>query len=160
MQRRAFLRLILAGTAGLALSGCGFRLRGLDAPGPVIDELALAGPDTPLARRVKERLEASGTRVHDAAPLVLNLGAEAVREQRLSVLDTGPRELEMTLAVPFSVQRRADGAYHLAQQHLEVSERFIISDAQLLVQEEIREETLAQLHREAARRLLDRLRSL
>ncbi len=34
MQRRTFLTLSLVGGAGLALAGCGFRLRGLDSPRP------------------------------------------------------------------------------------------------------------------------------
>ncbi|MCG6656314.1 hypothetical protein HOP52_00790 [Halomonas campisalis] len=160
MQRRTLLSLGLAGAAGLALSGCGFRLRGFDTPDTGLEELSLAGPDSELARRVAERLEAAGTRVHDQAPLILNLGAESFGERRLSVLDSGPREIESILTVPFSVQRRTDGAYRLSQQTLEVSNRFTISDANLLAQEEIREDARERLRREATRQLLDRLRSL
>lgn len=160
MQRRTLLALGLSGTAALALAGCGFRLRGFDAPDAGLAELALAGPDGPLARRVAERLEAAGTRVHDPAPLVLNLGAEAIRERQRSVRDSGSRELESTLTAPFSVQRRSDGAYLLDQQQLEVSTQFTISDDNLLAQERLREEAHERLRRDAARQLLERLRPL
>ncbi|MFY0990405.1 LPS assembly lipoprotein LptE [Halomonas sp. C05BenzN] len=160
MQRRTFLHLGLATGASLALSGCGFRLRGFDSPESVLPELALAGPDSDLARLAAERLESAGTRLHAGAPLVLNLPGEEFRERSLSVLDSGPRELEMVLRVPFSVQRQADGAYLLDQQTLEQSARFTVSDGNLLAQDDIREETRAQLRHEAVNRLLDRLRGL
>ncbi len=160
MQRRTFLTLGLAGIAGLVLTGCGFRLRGFDEPGAVIDELALAGPDSEFSRLARERLEASGTRVHEGAARVLNLGQEETRRRNLSVLDSGPREEEMTLIVPFSVQRRRDGAYLLDQQQLEVSTRYTVSDANLLIQDDLRDEARLGLRKAAARQLLDRLRSL
>lgn len=160
MQRRTFLTLGLAGTAGLALAGCGFRLRGFDDPSPVLDELSLAGPDGELSRLSRERLEAAGTRVRDGAALRLNLGEAEIRRRGLSVLDSGPRDEEMTLVAPFSVQRASDGAYLLDQQRLEVSTRYTVSDADLLNQEELREEARRELLDAAVRQLLDRLRAL
>lgn len=160
MQRRTFIRLALAGTAGLSLAGCGYRLRGLDTPGPILSEIAIAGSDSDFSRMVRERLESSDTNVHDQAPLVLNLGAEDFLERQIDVLDSGPRELEMELRVPYSVQRRTDGAYRLPQQQLEVVTRFTVSDDNLLTQEDLREETRLELRRDATRRLLERLRSL
>lgn len=160
MQRREFLNLALAAGAALAITGCGFRLRGFDTPGLAVDELALAGTDSELARLVAERLASLGTRVHDDASLVLNLGPETFRERQLGVLDSGPQEQEMSLSVPFSVQRRNDGAYRLPQQRLEVATRFIVSDDDLLAQDDLREEARHDLRQEALRRLFDRLRSL
>ncbi len=160
MQRRSFLGIMLVGGAGLGLAGCGYRLRGLDTPGPAISELAIAGRDSDLAGMVRARLESSDTLVHAQAPLVLNLGAEAFRERPLGIQGAGPRELEMELRVPYSVQRRSDGAYRLPQRQLEVVTRFTVSDDNLLAQEELREETRQELRRDAARRLLDELRSL
>lgn len=160
MQRRTFLTLGLTGIASLALSGCGFRLRGFGEPTAVINELALSGSDSDLSRLTRKRLEDSGTRVHDGAVRVLNLGQEETQRRNLSVLDSGPREEEMTLIVPFSVQRRRDGAYLLDQQQLEVSTRYTVSDANLLTQDDLREEARQALREAAVRRLLDRLRSL
>lgn len=160
MQRRGFLNLAMAAGAAMVLTGCGFRLRGFDTPGLALDELALAGDDSELARLVEERLTAIGIRVNDNAPLVLNLGPETFRERQLSVLDSGPQEQEMSLTVPFSVQRRSDGAYRLSDQRLEVSTRFTVSDDNLLAQDELREEARQDLRQEAQRRLFDRLRAV
>lgn len=160
MQRRTLLQLGLAVGASLALAGCGFRLRGLDQPVVAIDALALEGADSELARQVANRLERAGTRVNRQAENVLNLGVERFRERRLSVLDSGPRELEMTLEVPFSVQRRVDGAYLLDQQRLEVNERLTVNDDELLAQDDLREATRARLRSEAVRQLMDRLRAV
>lgn len=160
MHRRTFLAFALAGTAGLGLIGCGFRLRGLDGPVALPPALALSGPDSDLQRLVRSRLDASGSRVHDDAPWQLNLGAEHFRQRHLSVLDAGPRDEEMTLNVPFSVQRRADGAYLLDQQWLEVSTRYTVSDTDLLGQEDLRAEARQELRNDAVRQLFDRLASL
>ncbi|SEK48298.1 LPS assembly lipoprotein LptE [Halomonas daqiaonensis] len=160
MQRRSLLQFGLTAGASLALAGCGFRLRGFDQPVVAIDALAVEGADSELARRVTRRLESAGTRVHDQAALVLNLGTENFRERRLSVLDSGHRDLEMTLAVPFSVQRRADGAYLLDQQRLEVSEHLTVNDDQLLAQDDLREETRDRLRDDAVSQLMNRLRAL
>ncbi|WP_231613671.1 LPS-assembly lipoprotein LptE [Halomonas sp. BC04] len=90
MQRRTFLGLLLSGSASLGLAGCGYRLRGLDSPGPALSELAIAGSDSDFAEMVRDRLESSDTHVHAQAPLVLNLGAEAFRERPLGTQGTGP----------------------------------------------------------------------
>lgn len=160
MHRRDFLHLTLISGATLALAGCGFRLRGLNGPERVSDELALAGPDSDVLRLAKERLQAAGTRVHDEAPRVLNLGEEVFRERPLSILATGPREIEASLTLPFSVQRRRDGAYLLDQQRIEVSTRFTLNDDNLLSQDDLRQDARTQLREEAVRRLLDRLGAL
>lgn len=164
MQRRTFLHYglrfgLTAGTL-LALAGCGFRLRGLDGSEMTVKELALAGPDSELAREVRQHLERHGTRVHDAAPRILTLGVPRLHERNLGVLDAGDQELELTLEAAFSIQRRDDGAYLLDQQRLEVSERISISDDNLLAQDDLREEALERLRREAARQLMERLRAL
>ncbi|MDR5867029.1 LPS-assembly lipoprotein LptE [Halomonas koreensis] len=160
MQRRDFLRLTLAGAAGLTLGGCGFRLRGLNRPALGLEALAVAGADDAFSRLAIRRLETAGVAVRDDAPLVLNLGAERVEERRLSVLDAGSQERELTLRLPFSVQRRADGAYRLPRQTLTVSERFTFSGDDLLAGDERREAARQALRREAVRRLMDRLRAL
>lgn len=159
MQRRHFLRLTLAGVAGLGLSGCGFRLRGLEAGGGP-EALHLAAANDDLAQAVRERLAQAGTRLDEAAALRLNLGAERLRERPLGVAESGNREIELILEAPFSVQRVADGAYLLPREILGVSRRLHINEANLLAADDQRREAEAQLRREAASRLLERLRPL
>lgn len=160
MQRRTFLHAGFIAGAALTLVGCGFRLRGFDTPGLAITELTLAGSNSEFYRLTEERLMRAGTQVHDRATLILNLGPENFREHRLSVLESGPQEHEMRLTVPYSVQRRSDNAYLLAEQRLEVSTRLTLSDTNLLAQDELREEARRELREEALRRLLERLRTL
>jgi len=160
MQRRTFLQAGLTAGGLLALTGCGFRLRGFDTPGLAIAELTLAGSASELSRMTEERLTRAGTEVHNRAAVLLNLGPENFREHRLSVLESGPQEHEMRLVVPFSVQRRNDNAYLLAEQQLEVMTRFVLNDANLLIHDELREEARRELRENALRHLLDRLRTL
>lgn len=160
MQRRRFLHLTLATGAGLALAGCGFRLRGLDTPLLSLESITLVAADSELAPAVQAALENAGTRLSDDAPLRLNLGRETFRESRRTFGSAASREIEMTLTAPFSVQRQRDNAYLLDQQQLEVSTNFSISDDNLLAQDDLREEARQELREEAARRLLDRLRAL
>ncbi|MBB3182938.1 LPS-assembly lipoprotein [Halomonas fontilapidosi] len=160
MQRRTLLQFGLATGASLALAGCGFRLRGLDQPVVAIDVLALEGMDSELSRKVVRRLTEAGTRIDGQAEYVLNLGPERFRERSLSVLESGPRELEISLEVPFSVQRRADSAYLLDQQRLEVSERLTVNSDELLAQDDLREEARERLRDAAVSQLMNRLRAL
>lgn len=160
MQRRTLLRLTLAVGASLALGGCGFRLRGLDTTTLPFASLAVDGAGNDVSRLTVERLQAAGVSVDGTAPQVLNLGPETFNEQRLSVLDSGRQEYDMTLGVPFSVQRREDGAYRLDQQRIEVQERFTLSSDNLLAGDERRAEVRRRLRREAVDQLLDRLRAL
>jgi LPS-assembly lipoprotein len=159
MQRRTFLNMMMAGSGTLMLAGCGFRLRDFETPVLAQESLALSGVDSELMRLAGERLDAAGTHVHDDAELVLNLGDETFRERRLGVLDSGTREHELDLSVPFSVQRR-DGAYLLDQQRLEASTRFMVNDDNPLSNEDLRDEAMQQLRQQAVQQLMDRLRSL
>ncbi|QJQ93995.1 MULTISPECIES: LPS assembly lipoprotein LptE [Halomonadaceae] len=164
MKRRTFLtrtsNLLMAGSTMLLLSGCGFRLRGYDTPLLGVESLFLAGADSDLLPVVRAMLENAGTRITSQADLVLNLGQETFQEIPRTFGDAGSQEIEVRLIAPFSVQRRADGAYLLDQQQLNVETRIIVNDANLLAQEELRGEAHERLRQAAASQLLDRLRTL
>lgn len=160
MQRRRFLHLTLAASASLALAGCGFRLRGLDQPLLSLDSIRLTAVDSPLVPVVRETLENADTRIADDAPLRLNLGIETFHESQRTFGSAASREIEMTLTVPFSVQRQHDNAYLLDQQQLETSTNFSVSLDNLLAYDDLHEEARQQLRRDAATQLLDRLRAL
>ncbi|GHE19835.1 LPS assembly lipoprotein LptE [Halomonas urumqiensis] len=160
MQRRHFLTLTLAGVAAVGLGGCGFRLRGSGSAISQLDELAIAGVDSDLSRLLRRELEGRGTRVTSEASRQLNLGTEEIRQYRLSVLDAGSQEEEMTLRIPFSVQRREDAAYLLSEQTLAVSTRYTVNSDNLLTQQEQRDEARDQLRQDAAHQLVERLNAL
>lgn len=68
--------------------------------------------------------------------------------------------MEAVLRVPFSVQRRRDGAYALAQQQAQAEVRFVLNDDNLLGHDELREEVRQELRRDLVRQLVERLRAL
>lgn len=160
MQRRHFLTLALAGAGAIGLAGCGFRLRGTGDGASQLDELAIAGVDSDFSRLLSRELETRGTRIYPGAARQLNLGAEQVRQHRLSVLDAGSQEEEMTLALPFSVQRREDAAYLLNDQTLTLTTRYTVSNSNLLTQQEQRDEAMNRLRQDAVRQLIERLNAL
>lgn len=164
MKRRTFLTqsllLTAAGAAAMTLTGCGFRLRGIERATLGIDTLTLTATAAALTDQVRRELENAGVTLTDEAPLRLTLGDEQVREAPLRGGDTINDEIELGLSVPFSVQRTRDNAYLLDQQRLEVVTTYLVNNDNPLVRDEQRENTLADLRRDAARQLLERLRAL
>ncbi len=165
MKRRTFLArslsAALVGASIVALPGCGFHLRGTrQTQGVGIDRLALAATPSALSDSVSRALRGAGITLNDAAPLRLNLGEERLQEIGLSGSDSGTHEIELQLEVPFSVQRTDDDAYLLDQQQVQVVTTFRANNDELLTRDENRERALETLYRDAAQRLLDRLRNL
>lgn len=165
MKRRTFLAralgVALLGASLVALPGCGFQLRGTGATHDVgIDSLALAATPSALSDSVSRALRDAGIALNDAAPLRLNLGTERIQEIDLSGGDSGTHEIELQLGVAFSVQRTGDDAYLLDQQQVQVATTFRANDSELLTQDDDRERALESLRRDAAQRLLNRLRNL
>ncbi|WP_457807807.1 LPS-assembly lipoprotein LptE [Kushneria sp. EE4] len=163
MKRRSFL----AGLAGaglvLILAGCGFQLRGT-GPGSTLTlgELALesaSGPTSELTRQVTQELNSAGVTLNDQAPLRLNLGSEEFQERELTYGDAGTQERQLSLTVPWSLQRVDDGAYLASQESVVVTGTFYTSSDQLLTRDDAREALREELHQEAARRLIDRLQT-
>lgn len=161
MQRRSFL-IRLLGMCGVAamLGGCGFQLRGLDARELDIDALALTAPPSQFTEELRRRIAGAGVELRDDAPLRLNLGEERLEEYALRGGDTIYNETELHLIVPFSIQRRSDGAYLLDQQRIDVVTTYQASEGNLLVRDELREMALTNLYHDATRQLVARLRNL
>ncbi|MEA3250373.1 MAG: hypothetical protein U9Q35_02145 [Pseudomonadota bacterium] len=165
MKRRTFLARSLSAAllgAGIsALPGCGFQLRGTGATQDAgIARLALATTPSALSDSVTRALRDAGIELIDGAPLRLNLGTERIQEISLSGSDSGTQEIELQLEVPFSIQRTADDAYLLDQQRMQVTTTFRANDNELLTRDDDREQALEALRRDAAQRLIDRLRNL
>ncbi|MFC0268221.1 LPS-assembly lipoprotein LptE [Kushneria aurantia] len=164
MERRTFL-FGLAGSAGaLLLSGCGFHLRGTGGGHQLpFSRLALNaadGPTNPLTRQVQQALNSAGVVVEDSAPWRLNMGPESFDERELTYGDAGIQERQMTLTLPWSLQRRDDNAYLVSQESLSLSGTFYTSSDQLLTRDDARNQLRRELRQQAARRLIDRLQNL
>lgn len=148
----------------LALAGCGFHLRGM-GPGDSlsIDRIALAsagGPTDPLLRQVEQELKSAGVVISEGAPWRLNLGESAFQERQLTYGDAGVQEREVTLSVPWSLQRVMDGAYLTSQETLTLDGTYYTSSDQLLTRDDARQQLYVELRRQAARRLIDRLQAI
>jgi LPS-assembly lipoprotein len=160
MQRRTLCKYALTLGSALLLTGCGFKLRGLDTPLTELAEISVAGPASPLRKQLIERLESAGTSVNDKAPWVLTLGQENFEERNLGLLQAGNQQHEMMLSVSIALQRRTDGAYRLPSDVLTVQERFMVSDDNLLATDDYRRDVRDQLRDEASRQIIQRLRIL
>lgn len=148
----------------LALAGCGFHLRGMGQGDALsIDQIALAsagGPIDPLLRQVEQELKSAGVAIRDEAPWRLNLGESAFQERELTYGDAGVQERQVTLTVPWSLQRVSDGAYLTSQEELTLDGTYYTSSDQLLTRDDARQQLYIELRRQAARRLLYRLQAI
>nr|WP_299240835.1 LPS assembly lipoprotein LptE [uncultured Halomonas sp.] len=164
MKRRTFLtrslNLLAIGSAGITLASCGFQLRGLDQQALGFDALDLNAPPSAFTDELKRRLANDGVALTDDAPLRLNIGNPRTSEVALGGGDLNYEEVELNLAVPFSVQRSSDNAYVVDQQVIEVVTTYQASDGNLLVRDDLRDQAMETLQRDAVRRLLERLRTL
>lgn len=163
MKRRTFLiqslALAFSGTLGASLTGCGFRLRGVQQQALGIDALVLAAPETALTVSVRRELAKAGVSLTADAPQRLNLGDEHIQKISLRGGDVINDEIELRLSAPFSVQRTRDGAYLLDQQRLEAATTYLVNNDDPLVRDEQYEAALADLRQNAARQLRERLRA-
>nr|WP_298415772.1 LPS assembly lipoprotein LptE [uncultured Halomonas sp.] len=164
MKRRTFLtrslNLLAMSMAGIALTGCGFQLRGLEQQALGFDTLDLNAPPTAFTDELKRRFAIEGVALTDDAPLRLNIGSPRTSEVALGGGDLNYEEVELNLTVPFSVQRSSDNAYMLDQQVIQVVTTYQTSDGNLLVRDDLRDQTVKTLQRDAIRQLLERLRTL
>lgn len=163
MNRRSFLVGLTGMSLALILAGCGFQLRGT-GPGSSLSmsELTLDtadGPTSELTREISQELNSAGVTLTEQAPWRLNLGSESIQERELTFGEAGTQERQLTLTVPWSLQRVSDGAYLASQEDLTVQGTFYTSSDQLLTRDDARNTLRTQLRQDAARRLIDRLQA-
>ncbi|MGJ8515250.1 LPS assembly lipoprotein LptE [Carnimonas bestiolae] len=165
-RRSPLLATLLAGSlCALTLSGCGFQLRGIDNESrPIVQHLQLnIQGDTPqnaVARELRQRLETAGVSVDSSASLELNVGAPEYDESQVGYGGSGGnQERNISLRVPFSVQRTTDGAYVIDGQVVQVNGTYNTSTSQLLQRDQERDQLQRRLSREAASQLVERLRA-
>ena len=155
--------LALGGT--LALSGCGFQLRGLSSTTRLqIQQIDLAitndTPQNALARDLRERLLSAGVRESSQAHYRLNVAETRLNESSVGYSGSSDQEREVTLTVPYTLQRVSDGAYVTGQERIITRGSYQTSDHQLLQRDDQRARVEVTITDEAAAQLVERLRTL
>lgn len=155
--------LTLGGT--LLLSGCGFQLRGLsDNTRLQIQQIDLAitndTPQNTLARDLRERLVSAGVSESRQAAYRLNVSATRLVETNVGYSGSSDQEREVTLVVPYTLQRSSDGAYITGQERITTRGTYQTSDRQLLQRDDQRSRVEVTITDEAAAQLVERLRTL
>lgn len=155
--------LTLGGT--LMLAGCGFQLRGLSSSTRLqIQQIDLAiTNDTPqnrLARDLREHLLSAGVRESSAASYRLNVAETRISESSVGYSGSSDQEREVTLTVPYTLQRVSDGAYITGQERITTRGSYQTSDRQLLQRDDQRAHVEITITDEAAAQLVERLRTL
>lgn len=155
--------LLLGGT--LVLSGCGFQLRGLSSATRLqIQQIDLAitndTPQNALARDLRERLLSAGVKESTQAHYRLNIAATRINESSVGYSGSSDQEREVTLVVPYTLQRVSDGAYITGQERIVTRGSYQTSDHQLLQRDDQRARVEVTITDEAAAQLVERLRTL
>lgn len=155
--------LTLGGT--LMLAGCGFQLRGLsNATRLQIQQIDLAitndTPQNTLARDLRERLLSAGVRESAQADYRLNVAETRINETSVGYSGSSDQEREVTLIVPYTLQRVSDGAYVTGQERIMTRGTYQTSDHQLLQRDDQRARVEITITDEAAAQLVERLRTL
>ncbi|RBI67433.1 hypothetical protein DQ400_09835 [Vreelandella sulfidaeris] len=157
MNRRTFLTASIAASSAMLLSACGFQLRG-SRPLPSMPALTLEGDtNSAVALQVASRLQQLGTEVTADAPWRVTLGTPVLTERRLGGDGRASREHELTLSIRFSVQERANNAYHINNEALSTSTRIRVSEDDLLNRETLMREAEQTLTQQLSQQIIDRL---
>lgn len=164
--RRALLCVgTLALGSTLVLSGCGFQLRGLSQDTRLrIQQIDLAiTNDTPqnvLARDLRQRLISAGVQESRQAHYRLNVAATHLSENNVGYSGSSDQERQVTLTVPYTLQRVNDGAYLTGQESIVTRDTYQTTDHQLLQRDDQRARVEGVITNEAAAQLVERLRTL
>lgn len=149
----------------LQLQGCGFQLRGTSGNTQMkVQQIDLVlAEDTPqntLARNVRARLASAGVSQSAAAAYRLNIAAPQYRETTVGYTGSSTREREITLTVPYTLQRTSDGAYISLNEQILSRGTYQTNDHQLLQQDDQQARIRNTITDDAAAQLVERLRAL
>jgi len=143
MQRRLVLGGLLGGSAALALSACGFKLR--EAPNFAFDAVQLAGVAGYVTGELRREMRVNGLRV-DGNPLPrVILTVQADQRERVAVGQTAAgqvREVQLRVRFRFNLRTRDD--------------RVLIEDTELLLERDMSFSESQVLSKDAEEQLLVR----
>ncbi|MDN6179675.1 MAG: LPS assembly lipoprotein LptE [Halomonas subglaciescola] len=160
LNRRAFIGAALTASAALALSGCGFHLRGRDSL-PTLPAFALEGDaQSELGQALTQLLQTRGSGISADAPWRLTLSAVEMNNRRLGGEGRGSREHEFTLSARVSLQQRDTRAYLWNREPISTSTQRRVNDDDLLNRDVLIDEARRLLSRQLAERIAERLASV
>src|SRR3990167_2116373 len=162
MQKFSVTRRILAASLLLALTACGFHLRGTGSL--PFESLFVQDSGAPgIARDLKRSLSSSGVKLTaspEEAQASLELMSEGSEKRILSLSGKGKvREYELVYRVAFRV-RDADSELWGESQTVEMRRDFSYSDSALLAKDAEEARLVNDMHAEAVREILRRVGSL
>ena len=162
MQKSSVTRRILAASLLLALTACGFHLRGTGSL--PFESLFVQDSGAPgIARDLKRSLSSSGVKLTaspEEAQASLELISEGSEKRILSLSGKGKvREYELVYRVAFRV-RDADSELWGESQTVEMRRDFSYSDSALLAKDAEEARLVNDMHAEAVREILRRVGSL
>lgn len=162
-------RAIVIALPVLAVTACGFHLRGSDAaPGGhalpaemAVTSIRAASQTSELVRQLKRGLNGAGVQlVNHSSASVAVLSLDETRNKRALSFDAGGRalEYEISYTAGFSVER-ADSAWRIPRQTITLSREYYFDSLDALAAD--RQETLLirDMQNELARLILDRIRA-
>jgi LPS-assembly lipoprotein len=157
MRQLLPISLVLPGL--LLLSGCGFHLRGdVDLP-PELLEMALidAVPATSIAPDLRDALKGKGIKLHNGAPMLLQLRGESYSRRVLSVDSSGrAQEYGLGYTLRFSLQKRG-GEVWLPMESIIVTRDLRFDAAAVLGTANEENQLSTEMRRDAVLRILRRL---
>ena len=161
MQKSSGIHRILTASLLLALTACGFHLRGTDTL--PFESLYVQDSGAPgIARDLKRSLSSSGVKLTanpEEAQASLELMSEGSEKRILSLSGKGKvREYELVYRVAFRV-RDADSELWGESQTVEMRRDFSYSDSALLAKDAEEARLVNDMHAEAVREILRRVGS-
>lgn len=147
----------------LTLSACGFHLQGREPLAPTLRRVYIAAADSQsdFTEALRASLRASGAEIvsdEKAAGTVLHIATDELTQKVLAVSSRNlPREYELTYHV--IVSAAAGERVLMDRQELALSRNFTFDEREVLAKEHEREQLRAELARELAATLLQRLRA-
>lgn len=163
------IRAVVFAIPVLAVTACGFHLRGSDAaPGGqalpaemAVTTIRAASQTSELVRQLKRGLVSAGVQVVDESTgLIAVLTLDETRDKRALSFDTEGRalEYEITYTAGFSVER-GDSAWRIPRQTITLSRDYYFDSLDALAADRQEALLVQDMQRELARLILDRIRA-
>lgn len=153
------MRRIVLGVLVLALSACGFHLRGEAKLAPSLStlKLVIADPNSPLGRDLESALERAGVRLSESDSATLKIGTVQLVTEPLTV---GPRARVQEYRIRYKIALEVTGAAGTAllpNTPIELTRDYSFDETQALGAQAEEELLKKELERDMVQQILRRL---